>query len=141
MPSYLEDAFQISVVELLRWNGFGVVHMPNQLGRRDKASKLLLKLIRMGFTPGFPDLLVFDQIPGPSAPAGMGLLCLAECKRPPAILKSGARSQAKLAPSDTQTDVQRDLVARGVPVFNWRTLEHVEADMASLGFRLRGRSA
>lgn len=140
MRNYPEDDFQISVVELLRWNGFGVVHTPNQLGRSRSASKYLLKLIRMGFTPGFPDLQVYDRIPGPSG-RGLGLLCLAECKAPPALLKSGALSTAKLKPTETQTDVQRDLVARGVPVFNWRTIENVERDMASIGHALRARSA
>lgn len=128
-----EDGFQITMFDYLTRKGVLAFHIKNQ-GKWSVAYGAKLK--RMGRRKGMADLGCITEIT-PHLPRGMFML---ECKRPPEMLKSGKRSQAKPKLSSEQEEVAALFAARGIPTIVVNNLDEAIAEMRKLGVPLKGRT-
>ena len=125
-----EDALQIGVVELLLYNGYWPVHVPNQ-GKRSAVGHAML--VKMGLWPGFPDLIVFGREKSAT------IVCTIELKRPARALKRGGVSKAQVKPDARQLQTHAMLAERQIPTIVARSLDDVLTGMAALGQPMRAR--
>lgn len=128
-----EDNAQIAIVDFLRRAGLFVAHVKNQ-GKWSAHYGAMLN--RMGRKKGMADLLVLTPITQ-ALPRGAVMI---ECKHPPARLKDGTLSKAKVTLSDDQKDVAAELAALGVPTILARSIDDVERALSNMGVPLKGKA-
>jgi hypothetical protein len=102
-PKFLESPLQISIVDYIRWVAPQLIcaHVPNE-GERSKWGHI--KMIKMGLTPGFHDLLLLEE---------PGLAYLLEVKPPDESL------------SEAQVIFHAECKKRNIPQAIVRSIEDV----------------